>query len=356
MIMIQKQIYVFFLSIVIFVSYSAQLWATNEGAGDAWPSLRIGVGARAVGMGGAFAAIADDATAIHWNPGGLGFIKKIEGTFMHIGESALPVSDPNSRGITRRYEYLSGVFPTKYGCFGFSSNYFNIGGIQYTTGTSELDFERVAFDQQATERIFTLAYGYQIQKEWVLISMGGSIRRMRQQFFGVATNGWGGDVGFIVKKGNLGRLKNPRLGYVFRWESKRAWEDKLNRSNVETPNQDNGYIGWNFGAAIDAIANEKVAWTLAFALVNQRKGSPLTLSVGTEVWLLNNQIALRAGIDDLRFYRRNASKEVWEDTKLHGRLTAGMGLSISIAQIDYAIASDPLALKHRVSITLGKSR
>jgi len=355
--MIRKQIYVFFLSIVIFVSYSTQLWATNEGAGDSWPSLRIGVGARAVGMGGAFVAIADDATAIHWNPGGLGFIKKLEGTFMHIGEAALPVSYPTAKGITRRYEYLSGVIPTKFGCFGFSSNYFNIGGIQYTTGTSELDFQRISgFDQQATERIFTLAYGYQIQKEWVLISMGASIRRMRQRFFGVATNGWGGDVGFIVKKGNLGHLKNPRLGYVFRWQNSRAWEDKLNQSNVETPNQGDGYIGWNCGVAFEPIANEEVVWTTAFTLVNQRKGSPLTLSVGTEVWLLNNQIALRAGIDDLRFYRRNASKEVWEETKLHGRLTAGMGLSISIAQIDYAIDFSPLAWKHRVSITLGASR
>ncbi len=29
------------------------------------------VGARALGMGGAFVAVADDATAVHWNPAGL---------------------------------------------------------------------------------------------------------------------------------------------------------------------------------------------------------------------------------------------------------------------------------------------
>ena len=35
--------------------------------------LKIGVGARQAAMGNAFAGVADDATAIYWNPGGLGF-------------------------------------------------------------------------------------------------------------------------------------------------------------------------------------------------------------------------------------------------------------------------------------------
>ena len=38
----------------------------------------LGSGARALGMGGAFIAVADDATATGWNPGGLGQIENIE--------------------------------------------------------------------------------------------------------------------------------------------------------------------------------------------------------------------------------------------------------------------------------------
>jgi len=38
----------------------------------------VGSGARAVGMGGAFIAVADDATAASWNPGGLAQLKKPE--------------------------------------------------------------------------------------------------------------------------------------------------------------------------------------------------------------------------------------------------------------------------------------
>ncbi len=38
--------------------------------------LKIGVGARAVAMGEAFTPIADDATAMFWNPAGLALLQE----------------------------------------------------------------------------------------------------------------------------------------------------------------------------------------------------------------------------------------------------------------------------------------
>ena len=46
---------------------------------------RIGVGARALGMGGAFVAVADDPTATVWNPAGLARVEKLAFTFMYTG-------------------------------------------------------------------------------------------------------------------------------------------------------------------------------------------------------------------------------------------------------------------------------
>src|SRR5258708_39402087 len=43
-------------------------------------SLTFGSGARAFGMGGAFLARADDATAASWNPAGLSYLRVPEGT------------------------------------------------------------------------------------------------------------------------------------------------------------------------------------------------------------------------------------------------------------------------------------
>lgn len=45
--------------------------------------LRVGVGAKAMGLGEAFTAVADDASAVYWNPAGLGRLDKRQVQFSH---------------------------------------------------------------------------------------------------------------------------------------------------------------------------------------------------------------------------------------------------------------------------------
>jgi hypothetical protein len=67
-----KKFFLFFLLIFCPLIISGQTLVETQF------SAPIGFGARAFGMGGAFIAIADDATAATWNPGGLGQIEHIE--------------------------------------------------------------------------------------------------------------------------------------------------------------------------------------------------------------------------------------------------------------------------------------
>ncbi|GBD94548.1 outer membrane protein transport protein [bacterium BMS3Abin05] len=68
----------FAMSIGIFFLIGTQI--PNTQSQEIVPLLgqEFGVGARALGMGGAFVGVADDYSATHWNPAGLGLIRKME--------------------------------------------------------------------------------------------------------------------------------------------------------------------------------------------------------------------------------------------------------------------------------------
>lgn len=56
---------------------------TNVGT-TAAPFLEVGVGSRAVGMGGAFVAVANDVSALYWNPAGISRIARPEAVFERV--------------------------------------------------------------------------------------------------------------------------------------------------------------------------------------------------------------------------------------------------------------------------------
>lgn len=84
--------------------------------------LELGVGGRAMGMGGAYTAVADDATSLYWNPAGLTNIEHRAATFMHAAylQSSF-------------YDYAAYAQNLgHYGAFGASVQYLNAGSIAQT--------------------------------------------------------------------------------------------------------------------------------------------------------------------------------------------------------------------------------
>ncbi len=78
--------------------------------------LKIGVGARAVGMGGAFTAVSGDVNSLFWNPAGLADLKQSQLGAM----SSVLAADTN-------LNTLGYAQPTKYGTFGASALYLDQG-------------------------------------------------------------------------------------------------------------------------------------------------------------------------------------------------------------------------------------
>lgn len=121
--------------VILFLFVSSLGWASSSSSSSsssgqergttAFPFLKIGVGARQMGMAGAFVGLADDVNAIYSNPAGLASLCKKQFSASH-----------NSWFEGINYESLSYAHPIKDYTLALSVNYLNVGGIEETTSTS----------------------------------------------------------------------------------------------------------------------------------------------------------------------------------------------------------------------------
>ncbi len=85
--------------------------------------LSIPVGSRALGMGGAFVSVADDATAMYWNPSGIARLNTNEFVFMHSNWLA-----------DIRFDYVGLVIPLgNIGSFGLNVSAMTMDEMDITT-------------------------------------------------------------------------------------------------------------------------------------------------------------------------------------------------------------------------------
>jgi len=105
--------------------------------------LKLGAGARAAGMGDAFTALSDDASAVYWNPGGLAGTKKQSASLMH---------NILFEGIS--YDWLAYVLPLKTGAVGAGIQRLSYGSI---AAMDETGLETGSFSP--SETVGTVSYG-----------------------------------------------------------------------------------------------------------------------------------------------------------------------------------------------------
>ena len=81
--------------------------------------LKIGTGARATALGGAYTALADDADAIYYNPGALGGIRRPELSATHAEHL-----------LGAKFDFIGFVQPTANGSFGLGVTRLSAGKIE----------------------------------------------------------------------------------------------------------------------------------------------------------------------------------------------------------------------------------
>jgi tetratricopeptide (TPR) repeat protein len=187
-------------------------------AGTRSPFADYGFGARAMGMGDAFVAKADDPTAVFWNPAGLDFIYQQSVTLFHASLYAETM-----------YDFLGYVYPTlDLGTFGIGISRIGTSDILRTDITN-FDFEGSTFAFE-TYRAY-LSYGLRIP--WDL-AVGASLKVERSAFTDIVEYGdaIGVGVGF-----DLAVIYRPQFS-TSPWL--RDWSLGLNIQNLFSPQLKHG--------------------------------------------------------------------------------------------------------------------
>lgn len=118
-------------SLLLIVCLTAPVFAQQAGTDIA--VLKAGVGARPLGMGSAFTAVADNVDAPYWNPAGLGF----------IGQNEITTSQTKLSTDANHY-YMSYIKPAWGGTLGISWIQVGLGSISQTS--SEVDVNNEVVD------------------------------------------------------------------------------------------------------------------------------------------------------------------------------------------------------------------
>lgn len=151
--------------------------------------LEIGVSARAVGMGEAFISIADDATAIYYNPAGLTQLYEKEVVFTHIDYAA----DIN-------FEFGGLAYPlwSIGGVLGIGAYMLDAGDINETTHEHPTGTGRVF---GVKEYALSLSYARSLTDHF---SVGVTAKMIDQLYEDLRATGWAFDVGTTYDTGFRG--------------------------------------------------------------------------------------------------------------------------------------------------------
>lgn len=284
--------------------------------------LKIGVGPRAVGMGGAFTAVADDINSIYWNPAGLARMNSKEAYFNHVDW----ITDVN-------LDYAGyGMDISGFGTIGAFVSVLSMGDMAVRTlespeGTGE--FFSVG------SLLLGISYARNLTDEF---SIGFNVKYINEHIWHESASSIAFDIGTLYSISFLNQFRLAasisNFGTKMRLEGRDilqittvgAGEGNIINTNLELDEFELPLI-FRFGAAVDAIKSDENRLTVAVDAVHPNDNSE---HVNTGLEYTWNET----------FFIRGGYKSLFENEGEQG-LTLGVGINYRLVEavkvkFDYA--------------------
>ena len=285
--------------------------ARCEDAGGTRSVFASGAGNRALALGGAYVAIADDASALLWNPGALGCLERMEAQLTHVENGE----------IGSREEYAAFVLPSwRWGVAGLSIQHFAVGGIEARDDRNL----RLDSDLSDSETEITLGFGRALGPA---LSLGGAVKMQRQSLAGFSGSGLGADLGLLLRPGLVlgsDAAWSERLTLGLSLRNALAPSLRLDRESVPDPATARCGLAYRH----PFLGGRSLVATLD---LEQATAIGVELHSGLE-FTLHPMLTLRAGSS-------------------HGALTAGTSVRWHDLAFDYAYEDGATDAVHRIGIS-----
>ena len=261
--------------------------------------LNFGAGARALGMGRAFTAVADDVDALYWNPAGLATFRSSQVTFQH---APMP--------LETSYQYMAYAQPLyAMGSIGFGI--VNLG----SADVDRVDNNNVtvgSFD--ARETGYLAAYAHRFGDK---LSLGSTAKMVQKSVDGRSESGFGVDAATLYRMN-----ERVSFGVMVRNLIRPAYSYATDKETFPAILRAGTAVHWLNKHLTTALDLEKTVGT---------RQSP-KFHFGVEGFAIDN-IFLRAGIDQ-------------------SEITSGLGIRWRQFQFDYGIGFQDLGTQNRFSVKM----
>lgn len=316
-----------------FVFLSASLANAQTIAKYAGEFMSIGVGGRALGLGSAHVALANDATAGYWNPGALARINYPEVIAMHderfgnlvnydFASVAIPYGADVSLGLSVLRLGVDGIPDTR-------NAWIDSNGNGIFDNVDRLDYDKITYFNAADWAIY-FTYAKQASANFMY---GANVKLIRRDLAEASATGIGFDVGVLYSP-----MPNLYLG--------------VNAQDITTT-----LVAWSTGRNELIAPTVKLGTAYFFDLFDGRFAPVLDVDLRFE----NRRFASVANIGPVSIdpraglefdYKNTVALRVgYSDVK---QITVGAGVHLRKIDIDYSFAKfgadESLGNTHRISL------